>query len=396
MVLTTRHAHSAAMAATLICEQCDAEDEYSCSCCPPDPPSATTAPAAIITVAPLARKKQFWPTAVRRKPKASTAALEEQRARSLLAVKIDMHQHCTACDDDGLATLLKANKACRVRCAVLLALRPPGSTVADVRRANDWVMSAAARHPSEIVPFITVLEDDPGASAMVREYASKGAKGVKLIGWAERYIKAHDYDLRSEAMLGVWAAAEELHLPVVAHISIGYDPSRYLADLQDILTKHPKLLLILAHFGLGFDSANLPKLRQLLHDHQTLHIDASLYGGAREKWLHRASNRAEALREVVMAFPNQVLFGTDAFGTKGRAESVLTNALRASCLLLECDEYACPELLRTAYFDEEGGKVDEGYGPRRFEPLRLRGLGLKEPALLKALLYGNAARILGL
>ena len=255
-----------------------------------------------------------------------------KRARSLLAQKIDIHQHCTACDDDGLATLLKANKACRVRCAVLLALRPPGSSVADVRRANDWVMSAAAR-PSEIVPFITVLEDDPGASAMVREYASKGAKGVKLIGWAERYIKAHDYDLRSEAMLGVWAAAEELHLPVVAHISIGYDPSRYLAELQDILTKHPKLLLILAHFGLGFDSANLPRLRQLLHDHPNLHIDASLYGGAREKWLHRASNRAEALREVVMAFPNQVLFGTDAFGTKGRAEACSQTlcARRAYC-----------------------------------------------------------------
>ena len=67
---------------------------------------------------------------------------------------------------------------------------------------------------------------------------------------------------------------------------------------------------------------------------------------------------------------------------------------RASCLQLECDVYSCPELGKTAHF--EGARPDDEYGPVRFEPGRLRGLGLRHaaPELLRGVLMENAARLL--
>ena len=136
----------------------------------------------------------------------------------LRAEKIDFHVHSASHDEAGLTALIKSNRSAGIIKAVLLALRTTHSTVDDVRRVNDWVLSAATRYPGEIVPFVTVLESDPGAGEMLREYVGRGARGLKLIGWTGACIKQHDYDLNSTTMRECFAVAESHGLPVVLHL----------------------------------------------------------------------------------------------------------------------------------------------------------------------------------
>ena len=171
---------------------------------------------------------------------------------------------------------------------------------------------AAARHPTKLVPFVTVVEDDPQAAEVLRECIRRGARGLKLIGWAGRFIAEHDYDLCSDGMMAVYRVAAEAGIPVLVHVALAHDREEqtvatasrgavardYVADIDAILSAVPTLRLVLAHFGLGFDGTSLPRLHGLLEKHATLHIDTSLYGGARDKWLSRASNCATGLRAL--------------------------------------------------------------------------------------------------
>ena len=59
----------------------------------------------------------------------------------------------------------------------------------DVRRRNDWVLAMGEKYPGEVVPFVTVIEDDPRSPQMFASALNRGAKGLKLIGWHSAYVK---------------------------------------------------------------------------------------------------------------------------------------------------------------------------------------------------------------
>lgn len=402
------------------CEQCE-DSEASCACCTDD--GGPSEPS--IKVAPLRRRgahlvSSLLPKPARRMDSAETATLQ--------AEKIDFHVHCASGDEAGLAALLRCNRSTGISKAVLLALRNPQATVEDVRRINDWVLSASARHPSEIVPFVTILESDEHAATMLREYVDRGACGLKLIGWTGACIRQFDYDLLGPTMQAVFQTAEACSLPVLIHLYLGIadeDESQrasagaehailggpyrdYLSELNQLLSAHPGLTLVLAHFGLGFDEKRLPRLHELLARHPNLYLDTSLYGGARVKWFGKASRRAEALAKTVALFPRQVLFGTDNFGSRQRAERVYRDAVRASCLHLACSRFVCPEFqaadatgsaaaagAREASARMAGSVGRSRVGTAKDDGAALNGLDLQSsPALLRAVLFENASRLL--
>lgn len=389
------------------CEDCEAQ--AACTCCNDDDSTAAGVGSATIQVMPLRRR-------------GSTSLASSERTL-LQAPKIDFHVHCANGDEEGLEALLRSNRSAGISKAVLLSLRSWDASVKDVRHANDWVLSACARHASELIPFVTILESDEGAAAMLREYVSRGARGLKLIGWTGACIRRFDYDLLGPTMRSVFAVAEECALPVVLHLYLGVadeagkpedshnGSSRdYLAELETLLSAHPRLVLVLAHFGLGFDEVRLPRLNTLLASFPSLHLDTSLYGGAKVKWFGKASNRAGALADTVSRFPRQFLFGTDNFGSRQRAEHVYHDAVRASCLHLARQRFSCPELLGAATEPSEVSRVTGGSasasstGGRRAVALgrgaadnrvALKGLNLaSSPNLLRAVLFDNAARLL--
>ena len=177
------------------------------------------------------------------------------------------------------------------------------------------------------------------------------------------------------------------------HCWVGYsETKRDLAqELSAVMTEFPRLKVILAHFGLGFDAETLPRIHALLKQHKNLYLDTSLYGAFCELWFTRASNRAAALRELVLAFPRQILWGTDVFGSRLKDAQEYKDAIRASALLLEFENLQCAEFTRTAYF-EDGGT--DKYGSKSFAPLDLKGLGLSShPDILENILWKNAERL---
>ena len=236
------------------CAECDGGSLAECPCCEPVAP---TVRVSALKKQPISR---YFTKHGAKGPSVVTAA-EARRATSLGMRKIDFHQHCTMGDEEGLRQLLRANSSTSIDAAVLLALRSPDGGVDEAIQANDWVLSSASRHPC-LLPFVTVVEDDPNAPEMLASAISRGARGVKLIGWAERFIRQHDYDMRSPPMMAVYALASSHGLPVLAHVSLGSTATRhdYMADLDAILTAHPTLVIILAHLGLGFDAVRLPRL----------------------------------------------------------------------------------------------------------------------------------------
>eukprot|EP00966_Prymnesium_polylepis_P285370 6591975-Prymnesium_polylepis.2 len=108
-------------------------------------------------------------------PGAATSVADaprERQAVALSATKFDMHQHCATGDEEALEVRVRANLACGVRRATILALRLATDGRAEVGRRNDWLLAAAWRHRRMIVPFVTVIEDDDGAAGMGEEYVA--------------------------------------------------------------------------------------------------------------------------------------------------------------------------------------------------------------------------------
>lgn len=333
------------------------------------------------------------PIKLRRRP---TPPRHDIRSKGMS--KIDFHQHCTHDDEEGLTALLECMDEWKVERGVLLCLRLIGDTRKDVKKRNDWVLTMARKYPDQIVPFCTVIEDDPKAPQMFEECLNGGAKGLKLIGWHSDYIKKHDYDLRHPSLMQIYRIAAARGVPVLAHIWIGYSDTKhdYLRDLDFILAENPSLVFVLAHFGLGFDPQSLPGLDILASKYPNLYFDTSLYGAHCELWFARASNQAEALGKFVRAYPDQILFGSDVFASRLKRSYEYTDALRGSVGLVELEELACPEFRKTEYFQNN---MYDKYGKVDFDPYHLCGLQVdasKELDLLEKIMYGNAARILGL
>lgn len=311
--------------------------------------------------------------------------------------KIDFHQHCRHEDQAGLEELLKTNAEWNVERCVLLALRPLiGSTRDEVMRRNDWVLLMARTFP-QVVPFVTIIEDDPMSPRMFVDCLEKGAKGLKLIGWHSAFIEKYDYDLCNPALMEVYRIAAARSVPVLAHVFVGMSGAKrdYAADIDTIMTSFPRLRFVLAHLGLGFDEGSLPSLEYLAEKHRRLYFDTSFYGGYKEVWFSRVSNRADVLKRFVLRFPRQVLFGSDVFAdSRHLGEVSYSRALRSSASLLQFNTFACLEFRRTDHFEHI--EYDK-FGPVNFDPLRLRGLDLAgNQEVLRRCIRENAMEVLGL
>lgn len=385
---------AAALEAATLCERCD-EDADGCACC--DETSDETSDVLIwkstLVCGRTARQGAGSPWArMVGRSRAAPLALSHHPL-------IDCHQHCQVDDAEGLDTLHRINVALGVSHAVLLALRHPGGDAKDVRRRNRWVLDASRRYGgAHFIPFVTIIEDDPGAAAMFESAIEHGARGLKLIGWSGTFIKQYDYDLRSSVMKSVFRLAEARRVPILAHVWLGcqHVPHRdYVADLDAIMSEHPELRLILAHWGLGFSAMTLPRLSDLLSRHTNLYLDTSLYGGGRAKWLGRASEHSSALRLLVHEHPGQICFGSDVFGQRFMGAQYHEDALRTSYAMVAADEVRA----RPGEFPMDPQKFDAegGWGPTTFDARAMRGLGLggANPELLGKISAGNAASLLG-
>lgn len=126
-------------------------------------------------------------------------------------------------------------------------------TVADrVRRRNAWTLGVARQHPT-LIPFIGLdpLMGEEGMLAELDAAARDGARGIKFHCSTQR---SYPTDGR---LWPVYRRAEERHLPVVFHSGwhpLGCHLSDYArpARFAEIARAFPRLTIVLAHIGLGW------------------------------------------------------------------------------------------------------------------------------------------------
>lgn len=141
--------------------------------------------------------------------------------------------------------LIEKMDAAGVNVAVIQAEWASG----DFRALNDGALAMAERHPSRLIPFITV---NPGEYVdmveVVKEGVDRGARGVNLQPFSYR-LHAHD-----KRFYPLYSKCQELGLPVTVHTSINFSNDRSIdfgrpLYLCEVACDFPDLTLIANHGG---------------------------------------------------------------------------------------------------------------------------------------------------
>ncbi len=115
--------------------------------------------------------------------------------------------------------------------------------------SNEGVARLAARD-ARLIPFGSVDPNDPRAARRLREDIVRlGLRGLKLDPGLQGFAPAD-----RERAYPVYAAAQDLGLPVLMHTGMSWAPHSRLSaarplDLEPVAADFPQLRLILAHMG---------------------------------------------------------------------------------------------------------------------------------------------------
>lgn len=137
----------------------------------------------------------------------------------------------------------------------------------------------------------------------------------------------------NEAMMKVYKVAAEYDLPVLVHSNITSKRERnplYLEELEEALSKHPKVKFIWAHAGTSKELHRhqeeldflLPLLQRLLGEYDNLTLDLSWtlitpylldeQGKPRQRWL-----------DLLQQYPNRFVLGSDVVGRFDRLGEIM-------------------------------------------------------------------------
>ncbi|MDX6742281.1 amidohydrolase family protein [Actinocorallia sp. A-T 12471] len=109
---------------------------------------------------------------------------------------------------------------------------------------NSWAADFAARTPDCL--HTATFFPEPDAAAYVRRAIEDGARVFKA------HLQVGAYDPRDPLLDDVWGLLAEAGVPVVAHCASGPVPGPFTGPgpIGEVLRRHPRLPLIVAHFGM--------------------------------------------------------------------------------------------------------------------------------------------------
>ncbi len=109
---------------------------------------------------------------------------------------------------------------------------------------NAWTARFAASTPG-CLPSATFYPE-PGAGAAVRAAVEAGVRVVKA------HLQVGGYDPRDPLLDEVWGVLAEAGTPVVCHCGSGPEPGPFTGPgpIGEVLARHPRLTLVVAHLGL--------------------------------------------------------------------------------------------------------------------------------------------------
>ncbi|MEW8506986.1 MAG: amidohydrolase family protein [Candidatus Thiodiazotropha sp.] len=113
---------------------------------------------------------------------------------------------------------------------------------------NEDVLTAAARHPDQFIPFLSVNPRRPNALELIDELVERGCRGAKFL---QNYW---GLDLNSERLIPYYEKLKQHKLPLIVHIGSEYtirsDASYERVEMLN-LPLETGVTVIAAHMGLG-------------------------------------------------------------------------------------------------------------------------------------------------
>ncbi len=166
----------------------------------------------------------------------------------------------------------------------------------------------------------------------------------------------------------IFQALEDNGIPLIIHVG---DPDTYYASqyrdsekygtkgehlkqMEEVITRHPKLKFQIPHFGAQPEIHRLPALARWMDEFPNVVVDT-----ASSRWMARElSKDTEKARGFMLKYADRVLFGTDLFSS--RSVSDFSGRYIAQRVLWETSERGSPLPFPDADTKDTGGTVING------------------------------------
>lgn len=208
--------------------------------------------------------------------------------------------------------------------------------VVSAHRNNLEVLRVAGEHPARFVPYVLMDGHEPDPVALLDEYLTLGAAGVKLYTGSPLH---RSLPMDHPRLAGLFEYAERHRLPVLVH----HVAPRYRAEIEAVLRGFPDLVVNIPHL-----MVDLPELRvatELMERYPNLHTDLSFgYPGWMKSNLDKLRRDPDSVRRFVRRFVGRVHFGSDmvvGLPPWTRAQD-MARQLRAYRDLLEAERFEIP------------------------------------------------------
>jgi len=167
------------------------------------------------------------------------------------------------------------------------------------RELNAWLVQTARALGGYGVPLATIHPDDPTALEDLRAALEEGCAGLKL---HEDVQQVACDDPRLDPVYAELAARNRFLLVHVGPIPWKYEKREGLARVEHVLTRHPDLNVVVAHFGVP-DTLDY---FELMSKHNGLNLDTTMVF-APSSPMYTNTNAVDAIER----HPDRVLYGTD-------------------------------------------------------------------------------------
>lgn len=214
---------------------------------------------------------------------------------------------------------------------------------------NEEVLKIAGDYPENFIAFPTINVKDPQKLEKLKDYLSRGGKGLKLYSGHSLF---HELPLDDESMMSVYQYCEENQVPILFHVNAG----RFQEEFEDVLKKFPRIKIICPHFCLS--TIAIDRFEYLMDTYPRLYTDLSFgYIDFLKAGLLRISQNPEKLRRAIIKYQDRILFGTDMVVTSAKYKTAewLSGVTRAYRDMLEKEQYSFsgtgPVTLRGLHLD---------------------------------------------
>ncbi|MBP2320544.1 putative TIM-barrel fold metal-dependent hydrolase [Kibdelosporangium banguiense] len=160
---------------------------------------------------------------------------------------------------------------------------------------NEWIREFAARVP-DAVPTATLFPE-PGVTGYVEKALDAGTRCVKA------HVQIGGYDPRTSELDEAWGLIVEAGVPAVVHC--GHGPLRGsftgLGLFEQVLRRHPRLTLVLAHAGMP----EYVEAFDLVRRYPNVYLDTTMVG------VRFGAPLPADFVHGLAEFPDRVALGTD-------------------------------------------------------------------------------------